>query len=205
MSPLQVAELLIQVSALRLDFDRGFRWVSGVQSPIYCDNRRLMSAVEGRKKIATALAEKIRLEFPDVELVVGTATAGIPHAAWVSDLLALPMLYVRSEAKSHGTQSRIEGGFEPGQSCVLIEDLISTGKSSLAAAQTLREEGLKLSKVYSIFSYQLVRAENLFAQASLSYESLCGVSDLIAFARREGSMDAVQEQKLKQFFVELDG
>lgn len=203
MNSTEISKLLIDIEAVRLNFETPFRWVSGIQSPIYCDNRLVISSVEGRKAIAKSFADKIKSEFPDTELIAGTATAGIPHAAWVADEMKLPMLYVRSKPKEHGTKSQIEGKFSKAQKVVLIEDLVSTGKSSVAAIKALSAEGLVAKKVYSIFSYELDKADRAFTDAGYSYESLAGVKSLIEYGRLSGFLDEDKTSKLKSFFKEL--
>lgn len=134
----KIAEQLLEIEAVFLRPNDPFTWSSGLKSPIYCDNRMTLSYPTLRKDIAKGLVDLIKSEFPNVELIAGTATAGIPHAAWVSDLLELPMCYVRSSAKSHGKGNQIEGKISEGQKAVVIEDLISTGGSAIAAAEALR-------------------------------------------------------------------
>ncbi|MEC9281946.1 MAG: orotate phosphoribosyltransferase [Bdellovibrionota bacterium] len=203
MNAKEIAKILVDIEAVRLSFDKPFKWVSGIESPIYCDNRLIISDVEGRKKIAKAFAEKIKLQFPETELIAGTATAGIPHAAWVAEELNLPMLYVRSKAKEHGTKSLIEGKFKSGQKCILIEDLISTGKSSLAALIALKEEGLEVNKVYSIFSYGLKKAEDKFRESSFEFESLSEVDALIEYGLESGFLSESNTKQLRSFFASL--
>ena len=137
----EIAESLLEIKAVTLSPNEPFTWASGIQSPIYCDNRLTLSYPDIRKKIATGLTNIITEKFPETELIAGTATAGIPHAAWVSDNLELPMCYVRSKAKGHGKGNQIEGKAEKGQKVVVVEDLISTGGSVITAVQALRESG----------------------------------------------------------------
>lgn len=137
----QIAEELLNIKAVYLQPNDPFTWSSGMKSPIYCDNRLTLSYPDTRKKIATGLAELIKENYPDAEIIAGTATAGIPHAAWVADVLNLPMCYVRSKAKEHGKGNQIEGKAEPGSKVVVIEDLISTGGSAITAAEALRSAG----------------------------------------------------------------
>lgn len=203
MNAKEIAKILIDIEAVQLNFEKAFTWVSGIQSPIYCDNRLIISDVEGRRKIAKAFAEKIKEQYPNTELIAGTATAGIPHAAWVAEELNLPMLYVRSKAKAHGTKSLIEGKFKSGQNCILIEDLISTGKSSVAALLALREEGLEVKKVFSIFSYGLQKAEDKFKEAQFDFEALSEVDSLIAYGQESGFLNQEKTQRLRSFFDSL--
>lgn len=165
-----IAAILLKQKAVFLSPEAPFTWTSGIKSPIYCDNRLLISNVEAREFIIRAFTELIRPHTPD--LIAGTATAGIPWGAWVAHELKLPFCYVRSDAKAHGRKNAIEGGITKGQKVILIEDLISTGKSAIGAALKLREEELEVIKVMSIFSYQFEEAEKAFAQNNLSYTSL---------------------------------
>ena len=147
----KIAKALLKVGAVELKPNDLFTWASGIKSPIYCDNRITMSSPAIRKEIAKGLAKAIEKNFPGTEAVAGTATAGIPHAAWVSDVLEIPMMYVRSKAKEHGRGNQIEGKVVAGQKVVVIEDLISTGGSSLVAVEALQKEGLEVLGVVSIF------------------------------------------------------
>ena len=142
----EIINALLEIKAveLRVDKENWFTWASGIKSPIYCDNRLTMSYPKIRKQIAEGFVKKIKELYPNVDYIVGTATAGIPHAAWISDIMDLPMLYVRGSAKDHGKTNQIEGKYEKGKKVVVIEDLISTGKSSVLAAQALQEEGKSL-------------------------------------------------------------
>lgn len=203
MKPKEIVATLLEIEAVQLNFKEGFQWVSGIQSPIYCDNRLLISSPVYRKEIAKDFASKIKSEFPDCELVAGTATAGIPHAAWVADLLDLPMIYIRSKAKAHGKQSMIEGRFSKGQKAVLIEDLISTGKSSVAAAKAMQEEGIQVQKVFSIFNYELEKAKLAFNESGFEYESLADVSSLVSYALETNAFKEEEAVRLKSFFEEL--
>jgi orotate phosphoribosyltransferase len=165
-----VAKILLNEKAVFLRPQEPFTWTSGIKSPVYCDNRLLISTVEPRREIVRAFCKKISALKPSH--IAGTATAGIPWAAWIAEELGLPMIYVRSSSKEHGRQNAIEGSAPVGSSCVLIEDLISTGKSSIAAAQKLEEAGLKVLKVMSIFTYGFSEVDALFGQANLTFESL---------------------------------
>ena len=157
----EIIKALLEIKAveLRVDKENWFTWASGIKSPIYCDNRLTMSYPKIRKQIAEGFVKKIKELYPNVDYIVGTATAGIPHAAWISDIMELPMLYVRGSAKDHGKTNQIEGKFEKGKKVVVVEDLISTGKSSVLAAQALQEAGLEVLGVIAIFSYNLNKAK----------------------------------------------
>ncbi|MFM1650595.1 orotate phosphoribosyltransferase [Brevibacillus sp. B_LB10_24] len=192
----QIASSLLQIGAVHLRPDQPFTWTSGIKSPIYCDNRVTMSYPAVRKQIADAFVRVIRERFPGAEVIAGTATAGIPHAAWVAERLELPMIYVRDKAKGHGRQNQIEGVLRPNQQVVVIEDLISTGGSSLKAAQAVQVEGGNVLGVAAIFSYQFPSAEALFAEAGIPVHTLSNYTALLEAAREQGVIDANQEQVL---------
>lgn len=180
---LKIAKALLEVGAVDLKPNDPFTWASGIKSPIYCDNRLTMSSPIVRKEIAKGLAEAINHNFPGTEAVAGTATAGIPHAAWVSDVLELPMMYVRSKAKEHGRGNQIEGKIVSGQKVVVIEDLISTGGSSLTAVEALQKAGMEVLGVLSIFTYGLPKAEQTFEEAGISFVSLTNFDALVNEAK----------------------
>lgn len=184
----QVASHLLEIGAVALRPQEPFTWTSGIKSPIYCDNRLTMAFPAVRNYIAEAFAELIRTSYPDAEVIAGTATAGIPHAAWVADKLGLPMAYIRDKAKGHGKQNQIEGLITPGQKVVVIEDLISTGGSSIKAAQAVQEAGGLPLAVLAIFSYELDRAVDAFAAAELPLQSLSNYSTLIDVALAQGKI-----------------
>jgi len=195
----QIASRLLEIGAVHLRPDEPFTWTSGIKSPIYCDNRITMSYPAVRKLIAQSFADMIRERYPDVEVIAGTATAGIPHAAWVADLLNLPMIYVRDKAKAHGRQNQIEGKLDQGQKVVVIEDLISTGGSSLKAAQAAQAEGGNVLGVAAIFSYQFQTAEDLFAGAGVPFSTLSNYTALLSVAREQGIIDEAKEQLLSEW------
>ena len=167
MNAVDYARLLVSIGAVELRADPAtwFTWASGERAPIYCDNRVVISYPAVRKQIADGLADSIRRAYPDAEVIAGTATAGIPHAAWVAALLELPMVYVRGAAKEHGKGKRVEGRALSGERVVLIEDLVSFGGSSLGAVEALEEEGGKVIGVQAIFTYGFAAAANRFAAA----------------------------------------
>lgn len=175
----EIAAALLSIGAVELRPKSPFTWTSGIKSPIYCDNRLTMSSPTVRKQIAEALATNIREFFPETNVVAGTATAGIPHAAWVSDVLNLPMVYVRSKAKEHGRGNQIEGKIEAGQKVIVVEDLISTGGSSIDAVHALEKQGCEVLGVVCIFTYHLKRADELFEEAGIPYVSLTNFDALI--------------------------
>lgn len=195
----QVASYLLKIGAVALRPQEPFTWTSGIKSPIYCDNRLTMAYPEVRNYIADAFAQLIKSEYPDAEVIAGTATAGIPHAAWVADKLNLPMAYIRDKAKGHGKQNQIEGLIKPGQKVVVIEDLISTGGSSIKAAQAVQEAGAEVLAVLAIFSYELDRAVDAFAAAELPLQSLSNYSTLIDVALVQGKIESKDVEVLKSW------
>lgn len=188
----KIAHYLLQIKAIKLQPENPFTWASGWKSPIYCDNRLSLSYPEVRSYIKKALAERIAAEFPEVQAIVGVATAGIPQAALVADLLDLPCAYIRPEPKSHGRQNQLEGELVAGQKVVVLEDLISTGKSSLKAVEALRQLGIEVIGLAAIFTYGFPVAEENFATAGCPYFSLSDYNTLIEIARENG--DVKEEQ-----------
>lgn len=182
----QVAQNLLAIKAVFLSPNEPFTWASGIKSLIYCDNRLTMSFPKVRRLIAKGLAEKIKKQFPEVEVIAGTATAGIPHAAWVAEILDLPMVYIRSKAKDHGKGNQIEGQITPGQKMVVIEDLISTGGSVLEACQAAKREGADVLGVAAIFTYELPKGATNFNTAQLPLVTLTNYTTLIQTALEEG-------------------
>jgi orotate phosphoribosyltransferase len=189
----QIAASLLQIGAVTLRPHQPFTWTSGLKSPIYCDNRLTMSYPDIREQIADGFAALIREQYPDADVIAGTATAGIAHAAWVSQRLGLPMIYVRDKAKGHGKENLIEGYVKPGQRVVVIEDLISTGGSSLKAALAVNEAGAEALGVLAIFTYQLNKAGDAFKAANMPLQTLTNYSKLLEAAVELGF---VKEQDL---------
>ena len=175
----KLAKDLLAIQAVALRPNDYFTWTSGIKSPIYCDNRITMSYPSIRREIAAGMVEVIKEKYQAVEVIAGTATAGIPHAAWVSELLDLPMIYVRDSAKKHGKTNQIEGRVLEGQKVVIIEDLISTGLSSLKVAKALREAGAEVLGIVAIFSYELTKAHEAFSQAGVEYITLTNYPVLV--------------------------
>ena len=194
-----IAKDLLAIEAVFLSPNEPFTWASGLKSPIYCDNRITMSYPKVRKAIAQGLAEKIKQAFPDVEVIAGTATAGIPHAAWVAEILDLPMVYIRSKAKDHGKGNQIEGRIFEGQKMVVIEDLISTGQSVLEATEAAKREGANVLGVTAIFTYELPAGEENFAKAELPLFTLTNYSVLIETAVAEKYIDEAELTLLKEW------
>jgi orotate phosphoribosyltransferase len=190
----EIAERLLDINAVTLKPNEPFTWSSGLKSPIYCDNRSTIGFPELRRQIAIGLSDLIKEKFANVECIAGTATAGIPHAAWVSDILNLPMNYVRGKAKAHGVGKQIEGQAIKGQKVVVVEDLISTGGSAITTVQALRGAGCEVLGVVSIFTYELEKAkQNLETEDILAY-SLTDFTTLVEVAKDKGS---IKKEELK--------
>ncbi len=181
----KIAEELLDIEAVKLSPNDPFIWASGIKSPIYCDNRLTISYPHVRKMIATGMAKLILSNYPDAEVIAGTATAGIPHAAWVADELELPMIYVRSKPKDHGKGKQTEGVLKAGQKVVLIDDLLSTGGSVLKAATALQHEQANVIGVVGIFNYQLADLDKNFADSKLTYHTLTNYSELLEAAQEK--------------------
>lgn len=188
MTARELAAALLDAGAVRLSPQQPFTWASGLKSPIYCDNRQLLGRPELRRRIAADLVARARGLAPT--LIAGTATAGIPWAALVADALELPMAYVRAEPKKHGMGRQVEGPSAQGQRVVLLEDLISTGGSSLRCAEALRAEGADLLQVLALFSYGLDQATTAFAAAGIPLATLATFTDLQAVAAERSLLDA---------------
>ncbi|WP_077617763.1 orotate phosphoribosyltransferase [Bacillus sinesaloumensis] len=195
----EIAEHLLEIGAVFLQPNDPFTWSSGLKSPIYCDNRMTLSFPHVRKRIAKGLSDLIQTHYPEAEVIAGTATAGIPHAAWVSDLLDLPMCYVRSKAKAHGKGNQIEGKVVQGQKVVVIEDLISTGGSAITAAEALREAGCEVLGIVSIFSYQLQKAKSNLDAARVQVHTLTDYSTLIEVALEKTVVSENDIESLKSW------
>jgi orotate phosphoribosyltransferase len=179
---LKVAEFLLQIKAIKLQPNHPFTWASGWKSPIYCDNRVTLSHPSVRTYIRQKLTQLVQEEFGSVDLIAGVATAGIPQGVLVAQELGLPFAYVRAKAKEHGTGSLIEGEIVEGQRVVVVEDLISTGKSSLQAVEALRNAGLSVAGLVSIFSYGFDQAEENFKAAKCRFATLSNYNTLIEYA-----------------------
>ena len=191
-----VAEKLLQVNAVKLNLQQPFTWASGWKSPIYCDNRRILSFPFIRDYIKSELCNLVFEKFPDAELLAGVATAGIAWGAMVADQLKLPYVYVRPKPKEHGLGNQIEGYFEKGQKTVVIEDLVSTGKSSLQVVDVLKGVGIEVTGMVSIFTYDFPVAAEAFKQAGLTYFPLTNYPSLIELALEKGLVSADQQEIL---------
>ncbi|WP_217606719.1 orotate phosphoribosyltransferase [Chitinophaga sp. GbtcB8] len=195
----QVAEKLLQVQAVKLRPAEPFTWASGWKSPIYCDNRKLLSFPYVRDYIKSELSNMVFSDFPEAAVIAGVATAGIPHGALVADQLKLPFIYVRSKPKEHGMGNQIEGVLQEGQPVVVIEDLISTGKSSLEAVQAIRQAGGEVIGMVSIFNYGFDIAVQAFEKAGVPYRSLSNYNALIELAVEKGMVSAAEQSTLQSW------
>ena len=194
-----VCEYLLDIGAVSLSPNAPFTWASGIKSPIYCDNRLILSYPEARKVIEEALADLVKREFPEAQAVLGTATAGIPHASYISWILDMPSGFIRSKAKDHGKNKRIEGAFKEGEKVVVVEDLFSTGGSSIDAAKACEAEGLDVVGIISIFSYELKAAEENFAASGFKHASLATFPELAEVAVARGDLSADEKDRLNQW------
>lgn len=201
----QIAKELLNIKAVFLNPGDPFTWSSGIKSPIYCDNRLTLSYPAVRKQIADGLVSMIREHFPEVDVIAGTATAGIPHAAWVSERMDLPMCYVRSKAKGHGKGNQIEGKVLPGQKVVVIEDLISTGGSCITAVEALRESECEVLGVAAIFTYELQKGEDALNEHGIEAVSLSDYSSLLEAAEEEGLISRADLVELKEWRRDPEG
>jgi orotate phosphoribosyltransferase len=194
-----VAEKLLQVQAVKLSPDNPFTWASGWKSPIYCDNRKVLSFPYVRDFIKSEMCSVIFEKFPDAQLLAGVATAGIAWGAMAADQLKLPYIYVRPKPKEHGLGNQIEGYYEPGQNTVVIEDLISTGKSGLQVVDVLKSAGVNVTGMISIFNYGFDVADTAFANAGVSYHSLTNYATLIELAISKGIVSSNDLDLLMQW------
>ena len=194
-----IAHDLLSIGAVFLRPDEPFTWASGIKSPIYCDNRLTLTAPEVRTHVEEGLAELIRTHYPDVEVLMGTSTAGIAHAAIVGHIMGLPMGYVRSGNKDHGRQNRIEGRLEPGQKVVVVEDLISTAGSCIEVVEALREAGAEVLGIVSIFTYGLRKGLERLESANVLNHSLSNFETVCEVAAEEGRIKQQDIDRLKRF------
>ena len=194
-----IAEGLLSIRAVFFRPNEPFTWASGIKSPVYCDNRLILTAPEVRTQVESALCEIIRADYPDVEVLMGTSTAGIAHAAIVGHMMGLPMGYVRSSSKDHGRQNQIEGRLEPGQKVVVIEDLISTGGSCIEVVTALREAGAEVLGVASIFTYGMKKGLDRMKEANVVNYSLSNLDALVEVAAEEGYIKPEDKARLLKF------
>ena len=195
----RIAEGLLSIRAVFFRPEEPFTWASGIKSPVYCDNRLILTAPEVRNTVESALAETVRREYPDVEVLMGTSTAGIAHAAIVGHMMGLPMGYVRSSGKDHGRKNQIEGRLEPGQKVVVVEDLISTGGSVLDVVNVLREAGAEVLGVASIFTYGMKKGLERLAAAEVKNVSLTNFDVIAAVAAEQNYIKHEDIDRLIQF------
>lgn len=173
----QIAQILLDLNAVQIKTNPPFTWTSGIKSPIYCDNRLIISDVEGRRKVVAGFIKLI--ENLDFDVLGGAATGGIPWASFLAEELNLPMIYIRGEAKKHGKQNQVEGNLKKGQKVLIVEDLFSTGKSSINVAEAVRKEGGEVKDVIAIFTYGFLKSVEAFAQADLRFHTLTDFPTLI--------------------------
>ena len=195
----EIAKALLEIGAVFLRPDEPFTWASGIKSPIYCDNRLILSAPKQRKVVEEAIAKTVKELYPEAEALMGTSTAGIAHAAIAAWLLDMPMGYVRGSAKDHGRNNRIEGKLEPGTKVVVIEDLISTGGSCIDVVEALREAGADVLGVVSIFTYGMQKGLDRLAAANVKNNSLSNFDTLVEVAAEEGRIKESDIERLKKF------
>src|SRR5699024_2363207 len=192
----EIAKDLLTIEAVQIDTKNTFTWTSGIESPIYCDNRLTMGYPAVRKKIVAAFVRLIAQLDGKPDVIAGCATAGIPHAAWVADELDLPMVYVRSKPKAHGQGKQIEGKIEKGQRVIVIEDLISTGTSSISSAKVLEQSGADVLTVLAIFTYGLQKAEDQFRDACLPFKTITNYDQLLSVLKKMNYLDDADYQQL---------
>ena len=196
---IQIAKDLLKIQAVFFRPDQPFTWASGIKSPVYCDNRLTLTDVEVRTDVEEGLARLIREHYPEVEVLMGTSTAGIAHAAITGHLMGLPMGYVRSGAKDHGRQNQIEGKLLPGQKVVVVEDLISTGGSVLEVVQVLRQAGAEVLGIVSIFTYGMQKGLDRLAAAKVKNVSLTNFDVIAQVAAEDGYIDSADITRLIAF------
>ncbi len=197
----EIAKGLLDIEAVFLRPDKPFTWASGIKSPIYCDNRLILTAPEMRNKVENAIAETVKEHYPDAEILMGTSTAGIAHAAIAGHILGIPMGYVRSGAKDHGRNNRIEGRLEKGQKVVVIEDLISTGGSVIEVVEALREAGAEVLGIVSIFTYGMKKGLERLAAANVKNISL---SDFDAVAEVAAETGYIKQEDIARLMAFRD-
>ncbi len=201
----KIADYLLQIKAIKLQPSNPFTWASGWKSPIYCDNRKTLSFPEIRSFISEMFARYVRDLYPDAGVIAGVATGAIAHGVLTADKLNLPFIYVRSGAKEHGLGNQIEGYFEPGQKVVVIEDLISTGGSSLGAVRALREAGCEVLGMLAIFTYEFEKAAAGFAAQACELKTLGSYSTLIETALASGYIGVSEMETLKRWRTDPSG
>ncbi len=194
-----IASLLLQSNAIKLNPDNPFTWVSGIKSPIYCDNRVTLSYPQVRRQIALQFVKLIKEHHPDAKVIAGVATGAIAHGILVAEELGLPFVYVRQASKSHGLANQVEGRILPGEKTIVIEDLVSTGKSSIAAVRALREAGFDVSALNAIFSYGLEEANIRMKQNNCTLQTLCGFDCLLETAVQDKIISQEQRELVEKW------
>lgn len=201
-TPKHFAEKLLQIKALQINLQNPYTWASGWRSPVYCDNRKTLSYPHVRDFVKSEMANMVFEHFPDAEVIAGVATAGIPHGALVADLLKLPFIYVRSKPKEHGMGNQIEGVLEAGQKVVVIEDLVSTGKSSLQVVNVLKELGAEVIGMCALFTYGFPAAAEAFEKANLPLYTISNYEALMEVAEEKELIKMEEKETLNSWRVE---
>ena len=195
----EVGKELLNLEAVQINVEEPFTWVSGIQSPIYCDNRKIASDVKARKEIVKFFKNLIESKFPEVDIIAGVATGGIPMGILIADAMNLPFIYVRQEPKKHGLMKQVEGDFKRGDKIVLIEDHVSTGGSSLKAIKGLENEELELLSLISIMTYGFKSAEDLFLQEGIINYTLCDLDTIVDVSLNMGRISPQQKESILKF------
>ncbi len=201
---LKVAEYLLEIKAIKLNPQDLFTWASGIQSPIYCDNRVSLAYPEVRSYIRNSFAELVKAKFEEIDLIAGVATAGIAHGALLADALGLPFCYVRSKPKEHGTQSLIEGKLNEGDKVVVVEDLFSTGGSTVKAIHALREEGAHIQGAVAIFNYGFDKVDKAFARVETPFYTLSNFESLLSLLEKDTRYTADQLSAMKSWYEHME-
>jgi len=197
-----IASLLLQSNAIKLNTENPFTWVSGIKSPIYCDNRVTLSYPQVRRQIAVQFSRIIRQHHPEIKVIAGVATGAIAHGILVAEELGMPFVYVRNSAKTHGLTNQVEGRILPGEKTMVIEDLVSTGKSSIAAVQALREAGFEVNSLLAIFSYELEEAAIHMKKNNCTLTTLCGFDCLLETAIHHNIITHEQQELVKKWRID---
>jgi len=201
---LKVAEYLLEIKAIKLNPSNLFTWASGIQSPIYCDNRVSLAYPEVRSYIKNSFAALAKDKFKDVDVIAGVATAGISHGALLADILGLPFCYVRSKAKSHGTQSLIEGKLNEGDKVLVVEDLFSTGGSAIKAIHALKTEGANVLGAVAIFNYGFNKVDKAFAEIEVPFYTLSNFESLLSLLKEDDSYKEEELSFMESWYKEID-
>lgn len=201
-TPKHFAEKLLQIKALQVNLQNPYTWASGWRSPVYCDNRKTLSYPHVRDFVKSELANMVLEHFPEAEVIAGVATAGIPHGVMAADLLKLPFIYVRSKPKEHGMGNQIEGVLEKGQKVVVIEDLVSTGKSSLETVEVLRAAGADIIGMCALFTYGFVAADEAFEKAGVPLKTISNYQALMEVAEEQKLLAPEQVETFAQWRID---